>query len=86
MDCSLSAGINLTIDDKTTETGFSNNTKSGSSLWHDKKVSTDSSVYGGGTNSFVTVAGEVVKDTKSNAPKGTLTYIYTRSNGFRGEG
>ena len=37
MDSSLTAGINLTIDDATTATGFDNGNVSGNSLWNNKK-------------------------------------------------
>ena len=37
MDSSLTAGINLTIDDATTATGFDNGNVSGNSLWTNKK-------------------------------------------------
>ena len=37
MDSSLTGGINLTIDDKTTATGFGTGNVSGNSLWNNKK-------------------------------------------------
>ena len=61
-------GTVITIDAETTATGFATDTKSGSSLWNDKKV-----VDGqpnGGTTSVVVVAGKTVKDSKDN-----VTYV-----------
>ena len=53
-------GTVITIDEATTATGFSNETKSGSSLWNDKKVDPENA-NGGGTTSKVIVNSEIVK-------------------------
>jgi hypothetical protein len=50
MDASLTAGINLTIDDATTATGFGAGNVSGNSLWNNKK----------GANATVNVDGVTV--------------------------
>ena len=71
----MPSGTKIVVDSETTATGFATDTKSGSSLWNDKKV--DSTQFNGGTTSVVIVAGETVKDSKENAPKGTITPAYT---------
>ena len=82
MDASLqvNGGITLTVDAATTATGFSTNTLSGSSLWHDKKVVEGK--YNGGTNTEVTIAGTVVKEAaaRSLAGSGTAEAPYTIKN------
>ena len=82
MDASLqkNGGITLTVDDATTATGFSTNTLSGSSLWHDKKVVEGK--YNGGTNTEVTIAGTVVKEAAATslAGSGTAEAPYTINN------
>ena len=55
MDSSRTAGIKLTIDDKTTATGFDTNTVSGSDLWNNKNGS-----EGANNDITVTVGNEVV--------------------------
>lgn len=82
MDASrqTNGGITVTVDAATTATGFSENTKSGSSLWHDKKV--EEGKYNGGTNTEVTVAGVVVKEAAARglAGEGTAESPYLISN------
>lgn len=69
----MPGGSEIVVDTATTAEGFSENTLSGSSLWHDKKVDvTDEN--GGGTNSTVIVAGETVKLPAYAAKIGTVYY------------
>lgn len=63
--------VDIVIDDKTTANGFDEGSKSGSTLWNDKKVTDDT--FSGSTTSKVTVAGELVKSEK---PSGQISYAY----------
>lgn len=56
MDASLTAGINLTIDDATTATGFAAGNVSGNALWNNKKGNADDA----NNDITVVVAGETV--------------------------
>ena len=63
IDTSLMAGgATITVDDKTTDTGFAAGSKSGSTLWNDKKQTADTN-----KNTTVTVAGEKVFEPKATA-------------------
>ena len=63
IDTSLMAGgATITVDDKTTDTGFAAGSNSGKTLWNDKKQTADTN-----KNTTVTVAGE-----KVFAPKATV--------------
>ena len=69
----MPSGTVIDVDAATTATNFSDNTLSGSSLWHDKKVDTTNE-NGGGTTSTVTIAGEVVKEAYAVAVIGETRY------------
>ena len=65
IDTSLMAGgATITVDDKTTDTGFAAGSKSGSTLWNDKKQTADTN-----KNTTVTVAGETVFEPKATVVK-----------------
>ena len=65
IDTSLMAGgATITVDDKTTATGFAAGSKSGSTLWNDKKQTADTN-----KNTTVTVAGEKVFEPKATVVK-----------------
>ncbi|MBE6894430.1 MAG: hypothetical protein E7483_02330 [Ruminococcaceae bacterium] len=69
MDSSLTAGINLTIDDQTTAAGFGTGNVSGNSLWNNKKGSE-------GVNNDITVVvgGETVIEPEFQAKIGDTYY------------
>ena len=72
IDTSLMAGgATITVDDKTTATGFAAGSKSGSTLWNDKKQTADTN-----KNTTVTVAGEKVFE-----PKATASAVATTKDG-----
>lgn len=72
IDTSLMAGgATITVDDKTTATGFAAGSKSGNSLWNDKKQTADTN-----KNTTVTVAGEKVFE-----PKATASAVATTKDG-----
>ena len=63
IDTSLMAGgATITVDDKTTDTGFATGSNSGKTLWNDKKQTADTN-----KNTTVTVAGETVFEPKATA-------------------
>ena len=63
IDTSLMAGgATITVDDKTTDTGFATGSNSGKTLWKDKKQTADTN-----KNTTVTVAGETVFEPKATA-------------------
>lgn len=65
IDTSLMAGgATITVDDKTTAAGFAAGSKSGSTLWNDKKQTADTN-----KNTTVTVAGEKVFEPKATVVK-----------------
>lgn len=65
IDTSLMAGgATITVDDKTTDTGFAAGSKSGKTLWNDKKQTADTN-----KNTTVTVAGEKVFEPKATVVK-----------------
>lgn len=65
IDTSLMAGgATITVDDKTTATGFAAGSKSGNSLWNDKMQTADTN-----KNTTVTVAGETVFEPKATVVK-----------------
>ena len=65
IDTSLMAGgATITVDDKTTAAGFAAGSKSGSTLWNDKKQTADTN-----KNTTVTVAGETVFEPKATVVK-----------------
>ena len=72
IDTSLMAGgATITVDDKTTAAGFAAGSKSGSTLWNDKKQTADTN-----KNTTVTVAGEKVFE-----PKTTASAVATTKDG-----
>ena len=72
IDTSLMAGgATITVDDKTTDTGFAAGSNSGKTLWNDKKQTADTN-----KNTTVTVAGE-----KVFAPKATASAVATTKDG-----
>ncbi len=72
IDTSLMAGgATITVDDKTTAAGFAAGSKSGSTLWNDKKQTADTN-----KNTTVTVAGEKVFE-----PKATASAVATTNDG-----
>lgn len=72
IDTSLMAGgATITVDDKTTAAGFAAVSKSGSTLWNDKKQTADTN-----KNTTVTVAGEKVFE-----PKATESAVATTKDG-----
>lgn len=72
IDTSLMAGgATITVDDKTTAAGFAAGSKSGSTLWNDKKQTADTN-----KNTTVTVAGEKVFE-----PKATASAVATTKDG-----
>ena len=65
IDTSLMAGgATITVDDKTTDTGFAAGSNSGKTLWNDKKQTADTN-----KNTTVTVAGEKVFEPKATVVK-----------------
>lgn len=65
IDTSLMAGgATITVDDKTTDTGFATGSNSGKTLWNDKKQTADTN-----KNTTVTVAGETVFEPKATVVK-----------------
>ena len=58
----MEGGATITVDDKTTAAGFAAGSKSGSTLWNDKKQTADTN-----KNTTVTVAGEKVFEPKATA-------------------
>lgn len=65
IDTSLMAGgATITVDDKTTDTGFATGSNSGKTLWNDKKQTADTN-----KNTTVTVAGEKVFEPKATVVK-----------------
>lgn len=65
IDTSLMAGgATITVDDKTTAAGFAAGSKSGKTLWNDKKQTADTN-----KNTTVTVAGEKVFEPKATVVK-----------------
>ena len=63
IDTSLMAGgATITVDDKTTDTGFATGSNSGKTLWNDKEQTADTN-----KNTTVTVAGETVFEPKATA-------------------
>lgn len=72
IDTSLMAGgATITVDDKTTDTGFATGSNSGKTLWNDKKQTADTN-----KNTTVTVAGETVFE-----PKATASAVATTKDG-----
>lgn len=72
IDTSLMAGgATITVDDKTTDTGFAAGSNSGKTLWNDKKQTADTN-----KNTTVTVAGEKVFE-----PKATASAVATTKDG-----
>ena len=72
IDTSLMAGgATITVDDKTTATGFAAGSKSGSTLWNDKKQTADTN-----KNTTVTVAGKKVFE-----PVATASAVATTKDG-----
>ena len=60
----MEGGATITVDDKTTAAGFAAGSKSGSTLWNDKKQTADTN-----KNTTVTVAGEKVFEPKATVVK-----------------
>ena len=60
----MEGGATITVDDKTTAAGFAAGSKSGSTLWNDKKQTADTN-----KNTTVTVAGETVFEPKATVVK-----------------
>lgn len=60
----MEGGATITVDDKTTAAGFAAGSKSGSTLWNDKKQTADAN-----KNTTVTVAGEKVFEPKATVVK-----------------
>lgn len=60
----MEGGATITVDDKTTAAGFAAGSKSGSTLWNDKKQTADTN-----KNTTVTVAGETVFEPKAAVVK-----------------
>lgn len=58
----MEGGATITVDDKTTDTGFAAGSNSGKTLWNDKKQTADTN-----KNTTVTVAGEKVFEPKATA-------------------
>ena len=72
IDTSLMAGgATITVDDKTTDTGFAAGSNSGKTLWNDKKQTADTN-----KNTTVTVAGEKVFE-----PVATASAVATTKDG-----
>lgn len=72
IDTSLMAGgATITVDDKTTDTGFATGSNSGKTLWNDKKQTADTN-----KNTTVTVADETVFE-----PKATASAVATTKDG-----
>lgn len=72
IDTSLMAGgATITVDDKTTDTGFATGSNSGKTLWNDKKQTADTN-----KNTTVTVAGATVFE-----PKATASAVATTKDG-----
>lgn len=67
----MEGGATITVDDKTTAAGFAAGSKSGSTLWNDKKQTADTN-----KNTTVTVAGEKVFE-----PKATASAVATTKDG-----
>ena len=67
----MEGGATITVDDKTTAAGFAAGSKSGSTLWNDKKQTADTN-----KNTTVTVAGETVFE-----PKATASAVATTKDG-----
>lgn len=61
----MGASATVAVDNKTAETGFATDTKSGSSLWNVKKTKEDTTA-GGEKNATITVAGTQVFGPASN--------------------
>ncbi len=60
----MEGGATITVDDKTTDTGFATGSNSGKTLWNDKKQTADTN-----KNTTVTVAGEKVFEPKATVVK-----------------
>lgn len=67
----MEGGATITVDDKTTAAGFAAGSKSGSTLWNDKKQTADTN-----KNTTVTVAGEKVFE-----PVATASAVATTKDG-----
>ena len=67
----MEGGATITVDDKTTAAGFAAGSKSGSTLWNDKKQTADTN-----KNTTVTVAGVEVF-----VPKATASAVATTKDG-----